>query len=93
MFQDLLLSYDEGERRFFEQLYKEHRDEMFYTAYIVLENKCDAEDIVHESFIAVLDNMDKLIGDSGTGNAECSCKVDITTAGRLSRHIVATVLS
>lgn len=68
MFQDLLLSYDEEERRFFEQLYKEHRDEMFYTAYIVLENKCDAEDIVHESFIAVLDNMDKLIGDTPERN-------------------------
>ena len=68
MFQDLLLSYNDEERRFFEQLYKEHRDEMFYTAYIVLENKFDAEDIVHESFIAVLDNMDKLIGDTPERN-------------------------
>lgn len=68
VFHDLLLPHNEEERRLFEQLYKEHREEMFYTAYIVLENKYDAEDIVHDSFVAVLNNMDKLIGNTPERN-------------------------
>lgn len=68
MFQDIRLPDNEEEKQLFEQLYREHREQMFYTAYIVLENKCDAEDIVHESFLAVLANMDKLLGNTPEKN-------------------------
>lgn len=64
MFQNLLMSCNEEERQLFEQLYKGHRDEMYYTAYVILENVHDAEDVVQESFIAVLANLDKVKGNT-----------------------------
>lgn len=61
MFQHLL-QLDDEEKILFEELYNTYKSEMFYTAYIVLENTYDAEDIVHETFIAVLETIDRLVG-------------------------------
>ena len=62
MFQYLSLLDAEEEKEFFAQIYETYKDEMFYTAYLILRNKLDAEDVVQESFlplIAYLDTMKK----------------------------------
>lgn len=50
------------ERSKFEQLYLEYRSLMFNVANKVLHNEQDAEDIVHQAFLGVAENIEK-IGD------------------------------
>ena len=50
------------ERSKFEQLYLEYRSLMFNVANKVLHNEQDAEDIVHQAFLSVAENIEK-IGD------------------------------
>lgn len=45
------------EKSKFEQLYSTYRQDMFKTAYGILENKFDAEDAVHEAFMRVIKKM------------------------------------
>lgn len=61
MFQYLLLLETEKEKEFFRKIYKKYRTEMFYTAYKIVGNRSDAEDIVHETFLTLTDHMDKLM--------------------------------
>lgn len=44
----------------FETIYHKYRDVMFYAAYKILLNSYDAEDIVHESFLKIIDIMDTI---------------------------------
>ena len=44
----------------FETIYHKYRDVMFYAAYKILLDACDAEDIVHESFLKIMDIMDTI---------------------------------
>lgn len=44
----------------FETIYHKYRDVMFYAAYKILLDACDAEDIVHESFLKILDILDTI---------------------------------
>lgn len=55
-----LLLLDAEEKKFFREIYENYKDEMFYTAYVILENVQDTEDILQEAFIALLCNMDKM---------------------------------
>lgn len=50
----------EEDRSRFETLYRLYRDMMFGVAFRLTENREDAEDALHEAFLSVLDNMDKL---------------------------------
>ncbi len=50
MYQYLLLLDTEQERKFFKELYREHKNEMYYIALKILNNESDAEDMVHETF-------------------------------------------
>lgn len=59
MSQQLLLL-DTEEREFFREIYETYRDEMFYTAYVILANVQDTEDILQETFIALIANIDKM---------------------------------
>lgn len=61
MFRYLLLIKTEREWKFFKLIYKEHRNEMFYRAYKILRNKADAEDIVQESFVSLIEHLDELM--------------------------------
>lgn len=61
MLQYLLLLETEREKEFFKKIYKQYRTEMFYTAYKIVKNGSDAEDIVHETFLTLIDHLDKLI--------------------------------
>lgn len=47
------------EKNKFETIYKKYRKVMFYTAYRILSDTCDAEDTVHEAFLKIIDIMDK----------------------------------
>lgn len=49
-----------AEKDFFEEIYEAYRDEMYRTAYQILKNKHDAEDVVQETFVALMDNLDVL---------------------------------
>ena len=44
----------------FETIYHKYRDVMFYAAYKILLDACDAEDIVHESFLKIIDILDTI---------------------------------
>lgn len=44
----------------FEQLYFLYRDKMYTVAFKILHNENDAEDIVHESFKAIIENFEKI---------------------------------
>lgn len=50
------------ERSKFEQLYLEYRGLMFHVANKILHNEQDAEDMVHQAFLKVAENIEK-IGD------------------------------
>ncbi len=53
----------DGDRDKFVTLYEKYKKKMFYTAYSVLNDTYSAEDAVHEAFIAIARNIDK-IGDT-----------------------------
>ena len=61
MLQYLLLLETDREKEFFTSIYTAHREEMFFIAYDILHNNADAEDIVHESFLSLIDHVDKII--------------------------------
>lgn len=50
----------DSERSKFEQLYIKYRVLMFYVAMKIVENESDAEDAVHQAFLSVAGNMDKV---------------------------------
>lgn len=60
MVQYLLLLETDEDKEFFTEIYKKYRKEMFYTAYNILHNPPDAEDIVHETFLSLIDHLDKI---------------------------------
>lgn len=44
----------------FEQLYALYSKKMYKVAYQILRNRHDAEDAVHDSVIAIIDNLEKI---------------------------------
>lgn len=44
----------------FERLYTRYRNLMYHVAYKILGNHYDAEDAVHQAFVAVIRNLDKI---------------------------------
>ena len=54
-----LLESDEDKSKF-EAIYNQYRFLMFSVANDILKNPYDAEDAVHQAFIAILDNLDKI---------------------------------
>lgn len=59
-----LLLLDAEEKKFFREIYENYKDDMFYTAYVILEDVQDTEDVLQEAFIALLSNMDKMKGNT-----------------------------
>ena len=49
-----------ADKSFVESLYNEHERDMYTAAYSVLKNSADAEDAVHDSFLRVIKNIDRL---------------------------------
>lgn len=48
------------DRDFFEQIYYKYRLKMYYVACGYMKDESDAEDMVHETFLTLTKNMDKL---------------------------------
>ena len=44
----------------FESLYMKYRGMMYHVAHQILRNEADAEDAVHQAFLSILKNMDKI---------------------------------
>lgn len=61
LFNLVLMTLDEGDRSFVEQLYEKHKKKIYEIAYSILRNSHDAEDIVNEVMINVIKNLDKFV--------------------------------
>lgn len=48
------------DRSKFEQLYEQHKQLMFYTAFQILKRPQDAEDAVHHAFLSIAENISKI---------------------------------
>ena len=44
----------------FEQLYNKYRSLMYHSAYRILQNREDSEDAVHQAFISIIENLEKI---------------------------------
>ncbi|MBQ5814145.1 MAG: sigma-70 family RNA polymerase sigma factor, partial [Clostridia bacterium] len=55
----MMIDSDEGKARF-TAIYDKYKNLMFHSAYKILKNTHDAEDIVHEAFIVAIENLDRL---------------------------------
>ncbi len=51
---------DDRMRAQFASIYHKYKNLMYHTAYDILQSESDAEDIVHEAFLVVIDYMDRL---------------------------------
>ncbi|ADY55754.1 RNA polymerase, sigma-24 subunit, ECF subfamily [Syntrophobotulus glycolicus DSM 8271] len=56
----LALIETEEEKRKFERLYLEYKQTMYYAAYRILKNVHNSEDAVHQAFLRVISNLDKI---------------------------------
>ncbi len=54
-----MLDTDE-EKSKFEKIYQRYEGRMYAAAYKILNNAEEAEDVVHDSFLSVIDNLDKI---------------------------------
>lgn len=50
----------EEEKNRFEQLYIKYKNKMYWIAYKILNNREDAEDSVHQTFLAIANNFKKI---------------------------------
>ena len=50
----------EDDKSKFEKIYERYRGLMFYTAMQILNHKQDAEDAVHQAFVSIIENLDKI---------------------------------
>lgn len=58
MFMETLDTADEKVK--FEKLYTKYKNPMYAVAWKILQNERDAEDVVHDSFRAIIENFDKI---------------------------------
>lgn len=70
----------ESDREKFVSLYEKYKKKMFYTAYSVLNDTFSAEDAVHEAFIAVARNLDKIKEVDSDETAAYVCRAAKTRA-------------
>lgn len=50
----------EEDKSKFEAIYNQYRQLMFTVAFKILNNQYDAEDAVHQAFVSLIDNLDKV---------------------------------
>lgn len=56
------------ESDFFREIYENYKNEMYHVAYGILQNRHDAEDAVHEAFMAVFANIGRMVQNSPKKN-------------------------
>lgn len=54
-----IIESDEDKSKF-EQIYLKYRNLMFYVARKILNNQQDAEDAVHQAFVSIIENLEKI---------------------------------
>lgn len=54
-----MIETDEDKSKF-EKIYERYKNLMFYTAMQILNHRQDAEDAVHQAFVSIIDNIDKI---------------------------------
>lgn len=65
LFYVALMTLDEENREFVGQLYEKHKKKIYEIAYAILKNRHDAEEIVDEVMINVIDNVEKFVQSDG----------------------------
>ena len=55
-----LMIRDESDREFVENLYIKYEQTMYKIAYNILHKKTEAEDVVHNTFVKIIDNLEKI---------------------------------
>ena len=61
MYRYLLLLDTDEEKEFFQKIYIRYKNEMFYAAFAILQNSADAEDIVHDTFLTLIDKLNHMM--------------------------------
>ena len=56
----LTLIDDEADRTKFEEVYERYRDRMLHTAYGILRDRAAAEDVTHQAFLKIIENLEKI---------------------------------
>lgn len=51
---------EHSEEEFIKELFEQHRQMMYKTAFGILHNKSDAEDVVQNAFLWIINNFDKI---------------------------------
>lgn len=51
---------DDDDKRYFEEIYLKYRQDMYRIAYSILHNKEDSEDAVHQVFLQISEDFDKI---------------------------------
>lgn len=57
---ELLIKYKKGDKQCFHVFYENLKKPVFYNIYSILKNKEASEDILQETFIKLLENIDKI---------------------------------
>ena len=65
LFYVALITLDEENLEFVGQLYEKHKKKIYEIAYAILKNRHDAEEIVDEVMINVIDNVEKFVQSDG----------------------------
>ena len=55
-----LMIRDESDKEFVKDLYIKHEQMMYKIAYNILHNRTDAEDVVQDTFMKIIDNLEKI---------------------------------
>ena len=71
---------DADERKKLAQLYEKYKKKMFYVAYGILNDSFAAEDAVHEAFISISRNVDKIDDVDSERTAAYLCRAAKTRA-------------
>jgi RNA polymerase sigma-70 factor (ECF subfamily) len=50
----------EDDREKFQQIYQQYKDKMYLKSYDILQNREEAENIVQESFVRIIDHLDQI---------------------------------
>lgn len=67
MFYITLVTLDEENQDFVSELYEKHKKKMYELAYSILKNRHDAEEIVDEVMINVINDVEKFVQSDGNG--------------------------
>ena len=67
MFIYLMVLDTEEEKIKFVKIYDAYKDRMHYTASVILKDKLNAEDMVHDTFLTLTDYLDRIDEEDFTG--------------------------